>query len=302
MTSVFAFLLAALLAAFLAVCEAGSLAQAQPASGGPPTVVSGPFDAYLSPGSAAAVLRYRKRDWPGPDDGIEQDADQLPNGAVVNAFSTAPFGTFRLPDDGGDIYAVLASGAAVDLKTKDGGVPADIYFCGDNWVLWGADVGPTWHSTVANIYQAPSASCRTVSPTAPAYTRYIEVSIAVPFMDLRKDTQSIDTIVHEHYDGPSVAGARNLERMYFGKNIGRYRWEYWVPNGTPRRPLVCPPLAYSAPPAPGWVMADCHMWTNLVPNATNFSLAPYGWGTPERRLPAVDVSIDELFADVIEVN
>jgi len=138
----------------------------------------------------------------------------------------APFGTLRLPDDGGDIYAVLASGAAVVLKTKDGGVP---------------------------------------------------------FMGLQHETQSIDTIVHEHYDGPSVARARNLKRMYFGKNIGRYRWEYWVPNGTPRRRLVCPPLAYSAPPAPGWVMSDYRMWTNLVPNTTNFSLANYGWVTLESR-------------------
>lgn len=271
MPSVFAPFLAALSAVF------GGGSSPPPA---PPSVVSGPFDAYLAPGSAAAVLPYRKRDWPGPGDGIEQDAGQLPNGAVVNAFSTAPFGTLRLPDDGGDIYAVLASGATVDLKTKDGGVPADIYFCGDNWVLWGADVGPTWHSTVANIYQAPSASCQPVSPTAPAYTQYVEVTIDVPFMGLQQGMQSIDTIVHEHYDGPSVAQARNLERMYFGKNIGRYRWEYWVPNGTPRRPLVCPPLAYSAPPARGWVMADCRMWTNLVPNTTNFSLATYGWGYP----------------------
>ena len=108
-------------------------------------------------------------------------------------------------------------------------------------------------------------------------------------MGLRQGMQSIDTIVHEHYDGPSVAQARNLERMYFGKNIGRYRWEYWAPNGTPRRPLVCPPLAYSVPPAPGWVMTDCRMWTNLVPNTTNFSPRHTAGVTPERRLTNVSV-------------
>jgi hypothetical protein len=27
-------------------------------------------------------------------------------------------------------------------------------------------------------------------------------------------------------------------------------------------------------------MADCRMWTNLVPNTTSFSLATYGWGYP----------------------
>ena len=250
------------------------------ASGGPPTIVLGGFDAYLSPVSAAPVLPYRKRDWPGPGDGIEQDAGQLPSGAVVNAFSTAPFGTLRLPDDGGDIYATLASGVVAALKTKDGGVPADIYFCGDNWVLWGADVGPTWHSTVANIYQAPSAACRPAARTAPAYTQYIEATIDVPFKGLEPNVRPIDTIVHDHYDGASIAQARNLERMYFGRSIGRYRWEYWVPNGTPRRPLVCPPLAYWTPPAPDWVMVDCRMWTNVVPNTTHFSLAAYGWGYP----------------------
>jgi hypothetical protein len=28
--------------------------------------------------------------------------------------------------------------------------------------------------------------------------------------------------------------------------------------------IGCMPLAYSAPPAPGWVMTDCRMWTNLI--------------------------------------
>jgi hypothetical protein len=267
------------LAAFVPACGWGSPPTPN-ASGNPPSIVSGPFDAYLGPVSAATILPYRKRDWPGPGDGIEQDAGQLPNGAVVNAFSTYPFATLRLPDDGGDVYAVLASGVVAALKTKDGGVPADIYFCGDNWVLWGADVGPAWRSIVADIYQASSASCRPVSRTVPAYTRYIEATIEVPFKGLQQGVRPIDTVVHEHYDGSSIAQARNLERMYFGKNIGRYRWEYWVPTGTPWRPLVCPPLAYSAPPDPGWVMVDCRMWTNLVPNTTNFSLATYGWGYP----------------------
>jgi len=65
MPSVFAPFLAALSAVF------GGGSSPPPA---PPSVVSGPFDAYLAPGSAAAVLPYRKRDWPGPGDGIEQDA------------------------------------------------------------------------------------------------------------------------------------------------------------------------------------------------------------------------------------
>jgi hypothetical protein len=77
---------------------------------------------------------------------------------------------------------------------------------------------------VANIYQAPSASCQPVSHASPAYTQYTEATIGVPFMDVQHGTQSIDTIVHGHFDGPSVARTRNLERMYFRKNIGRYRW------------------------------------------------------------------------------
>jgi hypothetical protein len=97
---------------------------------------------------------------------------------------------------------------------------------------------------------------------------------------LQTGTRAIDTIVHEHYDGASIAQAKGLERMYFGKGIGRYRWEYWAPGGRPLRRLVCPALDYSVPPAPGWVMTDCRMWTNLVPNTTKFSLGAYGWGYP----------------------
>ena len=148
-----------LLAAFLAACGPDSppppAQSSNGAYGSPPRIVSGPFLAYLSPGPASTVLPYRRQDWPGPGSGLDQDAGTLPSGAVVNAFSTAPFEvTFRPPGDGGDIYAVRADGPAVALKTKDGGVPKDIFFCGDNWILWGADVGPDWHSVTANIYQA----------------------------------------------------------------------------------------------------------------------------------------------------
>jgi hypothetical protein len=274
-----------LLAAFLAACGQDSPPPpAQPsigAYGSPPSIVSGPFLAYLSPGPASMVLPYRRQDWPGPGSGLDQDAGTLPSGAVVNAFSTAPFEvTFRPPGDGGDIYAVRADGPVVALKTKDGGVPKDIFFCGDNWILWGADVGPDWHSVTANIYQARGASCQPPKRTGPAYTRYIEATINVPFIGLQTGTRAIDTIVHEHYDGPSIAQAKGLERMYFGKGIGRYRWEYWAPGRTPLRRLVCPALDYSVPPAPGWVMTDCRMWTYLVPNTTKFSLGAYGWGYP----------------------
>ena len=274
-----------LLAVFLAACGPDSPPPpAQPSTGAygtPPKIVSGPFLAYLSPGPASTVLPYRRQDWPGPGSGLDQDAGTLPSGAVVNAFSTAPFEvTFRPPGDGGDIYAVRADGMAVALKTKDGGVPRDIFFCGDNWILWGADVGPDWHSVTANIYQAPGASCRPQKRGGPAYTQYIEATIEVPFIGLQTGTRAIDTIIHEHYNGASIARAKSLERMYFGKDIGRYRWEYWTPRGTPIRRLVCPALDYSVPPAPDWVMTDCRMWTNLVPNTTKFSLAAYGWGYP----------------------
>jgi hypothetical protein len=284
-TRVFAFLLAA----FLVACGRSAAPPPDPspellsvgAYGRPPSIVSGPFLAYLSPGPASTVPPYRKQDWPGPGSGIDQDAGTLPSNAVVNAFSTAPFEvTFRPPRDGGDIYALRADGSAVAIKTKDGGVPKDIFFCGDSWILWGADVGPAWHSVIANIYQASAASCQPQKRTSPAYTQYIEAIINVPFIGVRTGTQAIDTIVHEHYDGPSIGRAKGSERMYFGKGIGRYRWEYWVPRDTPHRPLACPALDYSAPPAPGWVMTDCRMWTNLVPNTTNFSLAAYGWGYP----------------------
>jgi hypothetical protein len=78
----------------------------------------------------------------------------------------------------------------------------------------------------------------------------------VPFIGLQTGTRAIDTIVHEHYDGASIAQAKSLERMYFGKGIGRYRWEYWAPGRTPLRRLVCPALDYSVPPAPGWVQLE----------------------------------------------
>jgi len=213
-------------------------------TGNPPSIVPGPFLAYLSPGPASTVLPYRRQDWPGPASGIDQDAGTLPSDAVVNAFSTAPFEvTFRPPDDGGDIYAVRADGPAVALKTKDGGVPKDIFFCGDDWILWGADVGPDW--ALRNGQYLPGSggflpATETHWPSLHPIHRSHHRRAVHWFAD--EDPSNRHPIVHEHYDGPSIAQAKNLERMYFGKGIGRYRWEYWTPGGRPLRQLVCPAL------------------------------------------------------------
>jgi len=122
MARVFLFLLAACLAACGPDSPPPPARPSVGAYGRPPSIVSGPFLAYLSPGPASTVLPYRRQDWPGPGSGLDQDAGTLSSGAVVNAFSTAPFEvTFRPPGDGGDIYAARADGAAVALKPKTAG-------------------------------------------------------------------------------------------------------------------------------------------------------------------------------------
>jgi len=82
-----------------------------------------------------------------------------------------------------------------------------------------------------------------------------------------------------------ISGTREpwlFRSLVFGSGIRRLDGEA-VGGGPCRRAmmvrrLVCPALDYSVPPASGWVMTDCRMWTNLVPNTTRFSLAAYGWG------------------------
>jgi len=235
---------------------------------------------------------YSKRDWPGPWDGVFGDSVLLPGGQSLDPFYVGAYGhAFTPPNDGGDLYGVVGSNAVV-LKTRDGSLKQDLYFVGADcggtgWLLFPSTV-PTgsWYGYVARIGQSTDRSCAPNQALSDAYTQVRLEAVDVPVMSggavSRVHTQ---TIVSEHYDGPSAADAAMLERFYFAQgNFGRYRWERWDHNGTPARDLSadCPamPPWDSAPPFPGAVMTNCRMWTNLTPEPGTWAYSSYGWAWP----------------------
>jgi hypothetical protein len=278
------------------------LAQHRCPNGSPPNSCSAPV-AQLT----TDLEFYRKLDWPGPWSGIISDSvwgRSSGDDIIISTFSTAPFGAFNPPNDGGDVYGVDANtGNAVALKTRDGSLKADLYFVGENcggggtgWVLFGPTV-PTgsWASQVAEIGQAASpAGCGRLSA---AYTQYRLEQVPIPFIiDGQQQILSLPTIISEHYNGKDPTTAIMLERFYFASNWGKVRWERWDKRGSPRAGLAqeCPtvPTWGSAPPFAGAIMTDCRNWTNIITAAARqaalwrlhppgtFSISEYGWGWP----------------------
>jgi hypothetical protein len=88
----------------------------------------------------------------------------------------------------------------------------------------------------------------------------------------QKGMQPIDTIVHEYNEGPSGASAREprahvLRQEYRSIPLGLLGSKR---DSAPATRLHTAGLL--GPAVPGWVMADCRMWTNL---------APFAYGSPD---------------------
>jgi hypothetical protein len=144
------------------------------------------------------------------------------------------------------------------------------------------DVGvERWRERLVRLKQASKPSDCPIRFND-AYTRYKRDTVRVPARFITpnsataRSTTAIDTIVSEHFGGRSVASADHLERFFFGRGLGKYRWERWENLGSTRRTNAgelarefkessrCMSVAYSEPPGPRWVMVDCRTWTNFV--------------------------------------
>lgn len=216
--------------------------------------------------------------------------------------------------DGGDLLAVI-DGAVWGFFTEDGGA-GEQWFIGEScqqdsgpsasrkaWLFFGSDVKrDTWTDAVARLTIARSPNECPTRGFGSAYTRYLRDTIEVPFRVLNGDKPAtlsgrpVDTIVSDHFGGKDLATADHLERFYFGRGLGKYRWERWEQlsrtslkdaekraddlSGSGR----CMPIAHSDSPGEGWVMVDCRTWTTLVRQTRPWSVADFGW--PGRVLDA----------------
>lgn len=291
------------------------------AAGGPVGIGPERPSCPKGPQTLADRAEWRKHDWPDTRDPSSAVLGYQASDSVLDRRFKFPvidqtfdfgdgrrrFGTLDRPGgDGGDAI-VLLDGAAWGFFTEDGGGGQQWFVaerCRDDprpearlesWLMFAADAQEGgWRDQLARltIARTPEAC---PSRFSNAYTRYRRDTIVVPvrIVDGTKPQNTrawpVDTIVSEHYGGRSIEAANHLERFYFGRGLGKYRWERWEnlakstlrDNEERSRTLAasgrCMPLPYSESPGPDWSMVDCRTWTNLVRQRDGFTVTRFGW-------------------------
>jgi hypothetical protein len=270
------------------------------------------------------ALPWRKHDWGGVGGAVTgwqaSDAVLAERGGVSFADQTFDFGApaadvagrpdafYRFDtNDGGDAIMILGDTVSAFL-TQDGGTPGLQWFIGPrcsepgrgrylSWFLFKADAGPEWRSVVAELGDLPKDICP--QRFNHAFTRYRRVTEDFPFQHIvgngppTRRTASLPTIIVEHFDAASIARAHALERFYYVRGFGKLRWEAWVTDpakASQAETLAhsgrCAALADSGPPADGWRMVDCRMWTNIVVDPTHA-----GWRVRDFNWPPADLTL-----------
>lgn len=275
------------------------------------------------PSKLTDKLAWRKFDWPGKDDPrsaptgyLASDAIVLADGPTQVIAHLADFGDhirrFRHFDagkgDGGQVVQIL-DGAAYGVMTEDGGAGyqwfvspacqqgADARDRLKSWLFFKDDARPgRWRDEVVSLTMVRShEGCAT--GFSQSYTRYRRETFAVPFIKSNGSVrttskQDVDSIVSEHYGRGSIETADHLERFFFGRGLGMFRWERWEQRQRTLQKGVdaqaarlansgrCPSMAYSVAPAANWIMTDCRMWTNLIVQQPPWSPVDFGWPGP----------------------
>jgi hypothetical protein len=269
------------------------------------------------------ALPWRKHDWGGvggpvtgwqASDAVLAERSGVPfvdqtfdfgAPAADNAGRPTAFHRFDT-NDGGDAIMIVGDTASAFL-TQDGGTPGLQWFVGPrcsepgrgryvSWFLFKADVGPEWRSVVAELNDLPKDVCP--ERFNRAFTRYRRVVEDFPFQCIiggapTRQIASLPTIIVEHFDARSIANAHALERFYYVRGFGKLRWEAWVTDAAKSsqaealaRSGRCADLADSGPPAAGWLMVDCRMWTNIVVDPTHA-----GWRVRDFNWPPAELTL-----------
>jgi hypothetical protein len=239
-----------------------------------------------APQTATDPMFWRRHDWPAPAGHQISDSVVSADGSYYETtWSYPPFGVFAPANgDGGEVYKITA-GTVTIVETQDGGKPGMQYFVGaacwgTGWIAFRSDA-PTGHWSPGIVARLLGTSSPLLCfPVASAYTQYRLEAVAIPFIVFGvPETVTVQTVIAEHYNAASVAGATALERSFFGLGWGRLIWEAWrtTPPTSGDLPVRCPGTAYSTAPAPGWYLNDCRYSTNIVAADGALSVAGFGW-------------------------
>lgn len=177
---------------------------------------------------------------------------------------------------------ITARGADILVAmTEDGGAGIQWFHgpeCGGSqeaapggWLLFRLPAGPDWAETTTRL-QRTAAPDRCPARYIPSFTRWRRLAVAYPWQEdgTRHPPFTAESLLSEHYGGRDIASAGHLERFWFARGLGMVRWERWeapdTANPAPSRPGAaeqCPAVTGSEPPAPGWTLTDCRMWTRF---------------------------------------
>jgi hypothetical protein len=253
-------------------------------------------------------LPWRKHDWPA-----RQHAAALPRGYQASdslrgtvlgrpaILQTLDFGDTRRAfgrydrglGDGGQAVVLQGADAALIL-TEDGGGGRQWLLgpdCGAGWLVAAAPLRDAWQQRVVRlaIAPAPQACPRALNPSL---TRWRLARLALPWRDAASGAVAsapLEALVSEHFAGTVIGDSHHLERFWFGRDLGLLRWERWENPALSRHQgleararLVadsgrCPDMALSGPPAPGWLMVDCRLWSNIDRATPGHPLAAPDW-------------------------
>jgi hypothetical protein len=250
-------------------------------------------------------LPFRRTDWGSNGTPFYQVSDCAldPAGFIIQTFSFAPFGSFVLSHgDGGQYFTPFPSSLGnrwVVAGTQDSGTPMQYFvgpeYGGTGWIAIGTDVTTSWWTTVTG-HTADAASPDAKPPLGSQAMRYVKQFATLPFTFFGGPVIpiTVEAVVTEVYDGPGGPGDVNsaMERAFYCAGWGCLRWEAWRNDGTSpdadiaqRAPLVLDNTSgdYWGPPAPGWVLVDGRMWTNVIAvndprlAGTVRSVSDFGW-------------------------
>lgn len=180
------------------------------------------------------------------------DAFKVADNSFITAWSFPPFEKF-VPEngDGGEQYAIEDRVLYIDY-TRDGGKPYNQYF-GKGWIVARDDPTYEWKSIVA------------IGPDGDKhFTRYCLRSVSFPVLG-----GTVNCIISEHYDGPTIKDSSNMERIFLGYKYGRLCWQAFNKGGPKAGnvleidPTRAPDFGWNT--VEGWSLYDTRVSTNLIP-------------------------------------
>ena|ERR1700674_3254191 len=177
--------------------------------------------------------------------------------------------------DGGEIYQIGPDGFVRTLSTQAGNSPLQ-YFCGGTgWIAFGPNPpSGRWISTVAQLnISGDTTSCP--SPLNPGFTRWRRETLRIANTIPGGNGLTFDCIIGEHYNGASIATAKDMEQSVWCSDWGRVAWASYRP-GSPEPPQAT--LPWPAPPErPDFALGDNRLSTNVIRTPGAAPQRAFGW-------------------------